>query len=52
MLQIEINRGLYLDEKRIARTNGFDGLRRAMRTLIGRLTDLRADDLWYAQAAE
>jgi len=52
VLQIEINRALYLDEKRIARTSGFEELRHAMRTLIGRLTDLRADDLWYAQAAE
>ena len=52
VLQIEINRALYLDEKRIARTDGFDQLRQSMITLIKRLTQLGADDLWMAQAAE
>ncbi len=52
VLQIEINRALYLDEKRIARTAGFEQLRNAMITLIKRLSALRADDLWTAQAAE
>lgn len=52
VLQIEINRALYLDEKRIARNDGFDQLREAMITLIKRVTPLRADDLWTAQAAE
>jgi len=52
VLQIEISRALYLDEERIARNSGFDGLRSTMRTLIERLTGLRADDLWSAQAAE
>ena len=52
VLQIEINRSLYLDERRIARTDGFEGLRKAMRALIERLTDLRSDDLWSVQAAE
>jgi N-formylglutamate amidohydrolase len=52
VLQIEINRALYLDEKRIARTNGFEALRQSMRTLIERLAELRAEDLWSAQAAE
>lgn len=52
VLQIEINRGLYLDEKRIARTDGFEQLRASMITLIKRLTALRSEDLWTAQAAE
>lgn len=52
VLQIEINRALYLDERRITRTEGFDKLRVAMRSLIQRLTSLRADDMWAAQAAE
>jgi N-formylglutamate amidohydrolase len=52
VLQIEINRALYLDERRIARTAGFEQLRSAMITLIKRLTKIRADDLWTAQAAE
>ncbi len=52
VLQIEINRALYLDERRITRTEGFDNLRVAMRSLIQRLTSLRADDMWAAQAAE
>lgn len=52
VLQIEINRALYLDERRIARTEGFETLRRAMTTLIARLAGIRGDDLWTAQAAE
>lgn len=52
VLQIEINRSLYLDERRIARTQGFDALRQAMTKLIARLARIRADDLWTAQAAE
>lgn len=52
VLQIEINRALYLDEKRIARTEGFDALRRSLLSLIETLTRLRSDDLWLAQAAE
>ncbi len=52
ILQIEINRALYLDERRITRTTGFDHLRKTMTRLIERLTKLRAEDLWAAQAAE
>lgn len=52
VLQIEINRALYLDEQRIARTEGFERLRVAMQALMQRLTKLRADDVWAAQAAE
>jgi len=52
VLQIEINRALYLDERRIARTAGFDTLRNAMTVLVKRLAAISADDLWMAQAAE
>lgn len=51
-LQIEINRALYLDERRIARTEGFDPLRRNMIALMERLTAFDAEDLRSAQAAE
>lgn len=52
VLQIEINRALYLDERRIARTAGFEALKSNMKVLIEKLAVLRADDLWAAQAAE
>ncbi len=52
ILQVEINRTLYLDEQRITRTAGFGQLRQAMTALIERITKLRPDDLWMAQAAE
>lgn len=52
VLQIEINRGLYLDERRIARTEEFEQLRRSMIRLIKQLVRLRGEDLWSAQAAE
>jgi len=52
ILQVEINRALYLDERRITRTEGFARLRDAMTALIERMTKLRSDDLWIAQAAE
>jgi len=52
VLQVEINRALYLDEKRIARTEGFGVLRKAMTRLISVVTGLQADSLWAAQAAE
>ena len=51
-LQIEINRALYLDERRIARTDGFEPLRRNMISLMERLTAFDADDLRLPQAAE
>ncbi len=52
VLQIEINRALYLDEKRITRTDAFDSLRASMTTLTQRLTSLDRDSLWMTQAAE
>ena len=52
VLQIEINRALYLDEKRITRTDAFDKLRAAMIALIKRMTHIDRDHLWMTQAAE
>ena len=52
VLQIEINRALYLDERRNARTGEFSALRQSMISLIERVTAIRPDDLWMAQAAE
>jgi N-formylglutamate amidohydrolase len=52
VLQIEINRALYLDERRIARTRGFDSLRAKMKALIARFADMRPGAVWPAQAAE
>ncbi len=52
VLQIEINRALYLDEKRITRTETFEALRASMIALIKRMTGLDRDALWMTQAAE
>lgn len=52
VLQIEINRALYLDEKRITRTEAFDELRTSIITMIKRLTNIDRDALWMTQAAE
>ncbi|HEX2116747.1 MAG TPA: N-formylglutamate amidohydrolase [Alphaproteobacteria bacterium] len=41
-LQIEINRGLYMDELRIERSGGFAALKRALDGLIEALTDIAA----------
>lgn len=52
VLQIEINRALYLDERKIARTGGFEKLRRNIEELIGALARLSPAALRPAQAAE
>lgn len=52
VLQIEINRALYLDEKRITRTDAFDKLRASMIALVKQLTNIDRDALWMTQAAE
>ena len=52
VLQIEINRALYLDERRIARTEGFDRLRRNLQSLISELARISPAALRPAQAAE
>ncbi len=52
VLQIEINRGLYLDETRITRTSGFDGLRDLFKELIEELTEIDPGALRPARAAE
>lgn len=52
VLQIEINRALYLDEQKVARNQGFEGLRKNMLILIEKLASLRLEHLWTPQAAE
>jgi N-formylglutamate amidohydrolase len=52
VLQIEINRALYLDEKRIARTAAFDTLKRHLQTVIAELSRVSPAALRPAQAAE
>lgn len=52
VLQIEINRALYLDERRVARNEGFEKLRKNMLTLVEKLAALRLEHLWTPQAAE
>ncbi|WP_411816426.1 N-formylglutamate amidohydrolase [Hyphococcus sp. DH-69] len=51
-LQIEINRALYLDERRIARTDAFEALREHMIELMRRLTGFDVSGLCIPQAAE
>lgn len=52
VLQIEINRALYLDEKRIARTAGFEALKRSLEALMSDLALVSPAALRPAQAAE
>lgn len=52
VLQIEINRALYLDERKIARTAGFDVLRRNLHHLVAELARISPAALRPAQAAE
>lgn len=52
VLQIEINRALYLDERRIARTEGFDRLRDNLKVLMAELCRFSPAALRPAQAAE
>lgn len=52
VLQIEINRALYLDERRILRTTGFDTVRAHLVQLIGELAKISPAALRPAQAAE
>jgi N-formylglutamate amidohydrolase len=52
VLQIEINRALYLDEGRITRTDGFERLRRDLTMLIAELARVRPESLRSVQAAE
>lgn len=52
VLQVEINRGLYLDEARLARTAGFEPLRADMKALMGDLARIDSAALRPAQAAE
>ncbi|NWG93254.1 MAG: N-formylglutamate amidohydrolase, partial [Parvularculaceae bacterium] len=52
VLQIEINRALYLDEKRIARTAAFETLKRHLQSVIAELSRVSPAALRPAQAAE
>lgn len=52
VLQIEINRALYLDEARFARKDGFEALRLNMESLMAELASVDAAALRPAQAAE
>lgn len=53
VLQIEISRALYLDERRIARTRRFDALKSSIKDLIGGVTNMNFGDLHVLpQAAE
>ncbi len=52
VLQIEINRALYLDEKRMARHGGFAGLRETIIDMMRTLSDVSPYFLRPAQAAE
>jgi N-formylglutamate amidohydrolase len=52
VLQIEINRALYLDERRLARQTGFEPLRANMQRLMEELAGLDLLGLRPAQAAE
>lgn len=52
VLQIEINRALYLDESKITRTDGFDQLRADMRILMQELSAIEPAALRPAFAAE
>jgi N-formylglutamate amidohydrolase len=52
VLQIEINRGLYLDEARLARTAGFETLKGHLKGLMAELSRIDPVALRPAQAAE
>ena len=52
VLQIEINRALYLDEARLARTDSFERLRTDMQTLMSELARVDPVALRPARAAE
>ena len=52
VLQIEINRALYLDERRIARTEGFERLKDNLKVLMGEFARFSPAALRPARAAE
>jgi N-formylglutamate amidohydrolase len=47
-LQIEINRGLYMDEDRIEKTDGFDALKRDIDRLLAAVADFTAEQVQAA----
>lgn len=52
VLQIEVNRALYLDEQRLTRHDGFGRLRADLHALLGELSQISAIPLQPAIAAE
>ncbi|MDZ7626827.1 MAG: N-formylglutamate amidohydrolase [Parvularculaceae bacterium] len=52
VLQIEINRALYLDERRLARKEGFEALKDNLKVLMGELARFSPAALRPARAAE
>lgn len=52
VLQIEINRALYLDERRIMRNAQFDEFKHHISALMETIIELRAEDVWSPLAAE
>ncbi|MGF1545199.1 MAG: N-formylglutamate amidohydrolase [Parvularculaceae bacterium] len=52
VLQIEVNRALYLDERRLTRHQGFARLREDLTSLIGELSSVSPYSMRPAQAAE
>jgi N-formylglutamate amidohydrolase len=44
-LQIEVNRGLYMDEDRIEKTDGFDALKRDLNWMLKAIADFTADQV-------
>lgn len=52
VLQLEINRALYLDEERFTRTDNFDPLRQTLEELVSTLTQIDPKALEPARAAE
>ncbi|MES1152738.1 MAG: N-formylglutamate amidohydrolase, partial [Dongia sp.] len=47
-LQIEINRGLYMDEDRIEKTDGFDALKRNIDRLLAAVAGFTAEQVQAA----
>ncbi len=52
VLQIEVNRALYLDEARLTRHSGFNTLRSHLRELMGELSNISPLSLQAVRAAE
>jgi N-formylglutamate amidohydrolase len=51
-LQIEVNRGLYMDEDRIEKTSGFDALRRDIDRLLAAIAGFAGEQICMAEVRE